>query len=192
MIRLIKCQIKNNRDISGITINGEDIILDDNIYKPELRFDLINSVKSEIGAEKYFMNLGFARARINYNDPIYGYNWRPVGPEIIVDEEWKLISDISDSKRDYTKYVLYKISTYGRIMSPDGDIRDTRLFAPLADGYIKTCILKDNIRIHDLVMLAFNGPRPSDSHLVHHIDGDKANNHYLNLTWKTMSEKTKK
>lgn len=193
LINLIKTQIKNGRTILGITIDEPNIILDESIYKPELQFDIIHSTKSfDIGAEQYFINLGFGKSRITYNNTIYGYDWKPIGVEQISDEEWKQISDIQDSKRNYAKYIDYQISNYGRIKTPKNEIRDTRMFKTLTDGSVKTYILKDNLKIHELVMLSFNEPRPSDKHLVHHIDGIKINNHYSNLQWKTMSEKCKK
>ena len=41
--------------------------------------------------------------------------------------------------------------------------------------------------IHSAVMLAFVGPRPEGMHVAH-ADGNKANNHISNLSYKTPSE----
>jgi hypothetical protein len=45
--------------------------------------------------------------------------------------------------------------------------------------------------IHQLVIKAYGPPRPSRSHEVNHIDGDKQNNHISNLEWVTRSENIK-
>lgn len=194
LIDHIKKQINIGRVILGITINNNEIIIDESVYKKILQFDLIYNIKDDttIGAEQYFANLGFSHSKINYDNIVYGYKWSPIEVEGINDEKWVQISELQDFKREYTKYVGYQISNYGRIKTPKNEIRDTRLFKTLNDGSVKTCILKDNIRIHDLVLLAFNGQRPSKKHLAHHKDSIKTNNHYLNLEWKTMSEKCKK
>jgi hypothetical protein len=42
--------------------------------------------------------------------------------------------------------------------------------------------------LHQLVCIAFHGPRPSPKHDAAHIDGNKANNHWSNLRWATRAE----
>lgn len=42
--------------------------------------------------------------------------------------------------------------------------------------------------VHQLVTLAFHGPRPSPSHDAAHGDGDKLHNHETNLRWATKAE----
>lgn len=42
--------------------------------------------------------------------------------------------------------------------------------------------------VHQLVALAFHGPRPSVRHHAAHDDGDKMNNHWTNVLWKTKEE----
>lgn len=50
------------------------------------------------------------------------------------------------------------------------------------DGKGKTCF------VHQLVALAFHGPRPSPRHHAAHRDGDKRNNTPLNVQWITKEE----
>ena len=42
--------------------------------------------------------------------------------------------------------------------------------------------------VHQLVALAFHGPRPSPAHEVAHGDGDNLHNHRSNLRWATRAE----
>ncbi len=42
--------------------------------------------------------------------------------------------------------------------------------------------------IHVLVALAFRGPRPTPEHQAAHDDGNKLNNHWTNIIWKTRVE----
>lgn len=42
--------------------------------------------------------------------------------------------------------------------------------------------------VHVIVATAFHGPRPSRDHEAAHADGNKANNHRDNISWKTRAE----
>ena len=42
--------------------------------------------------------------------------------------------------------------------------------------------------VHQLVLEAFVGPRPSPRHETRHLDGCKTNNHFLNLAWGTYAD----
>lgn len=42
--------------------------------------------------------------------------------------------------------------------------------------------------VHFLVAVTFHGPRPTPKHDAAHADGNKENNHYLNIRWATRSE----
>lgn len=42
--------------------------------------------------------------------------------------------------------------------------------------------------VHQLVAIAFIGPRPSRAYDCAHFDGDKGNNHWRNLRWATRAE----
>lgn len=56
-------------------------------------------------------------------------------------------------------------------------------------GYCAITVKSSNgqvsVKIHTLVALTFVGPKPSDDHEVAHEDGNRLNNHYKNLSWKT-------
>lgn len=62
------------------------------------------------------------------------------------------------------------------------------------DGYLYVKLYKNGKgtkkRIHRLVAETFI-PNPDNKPTVNHIDGDKLNNHYLNLEWATRSEQIK-
>lgn len=42
--------------------------------------------------------------------------------------------------------------------------------------------------VHQIVAFTFHGPRPSPTHHAAHDDGNKLNNHYSNVIWKTKVE----
>lgn len=42
--------------------------------------------------------------------------------------------------------------------------------------------------VHQVVALTFHGPRPSPQHHAAHDDGNKLNNHFSNVVWKTKVE----
>lgn len=44
------------------------------------------------------------------------------------------------------------------------------------------------VAVHQLVASAWIGKKPTEAHVVNHIDGDGTNNHYKNLEWVTQSE----
>lgn len=46
-------------------------------------------------------------------------------------------------------------------------------------------------RVHQLVACAFLGSKPTNKHIVNHIDGNKLNNCVSNLEWVTYSENTR-
>lgn len=59
-------------------------------------------------------------------------------------------------------------------------------------GYLQVSMWKDNKGkthfVHQLVALAFHGPRPSPRHHAAHRDGDKMNNRPTNVEWITKEE----
>lgn len=68
-----------------------------------------------------------------------------------------------------------------------------RLFTyPDKDGYLRVRVTVNgkirNLMVHQLVTLAFHGPRPSPSHQVRHLDGSRTNNCPVNLCWGTGQE----
>lgn len=98
---------------------------------------------------------------------------------------------------------FYKVSTHGRVFafkrenSRNYHCRHDHLLSLQSydkDGYLKCALHKDgkakHVRIHVLVAKAFI-PNPESKPEVNHLDGNKENNHYLNLEWATRSEQEK-
>lgn len=61
-------------------------------------------------------------------------------------------------------------------------------------GYLSVCLARGgrscNRYVHELVLIAWVGPRPSPDHEACHGDGNRANNALSNLRWGTYAENT--
>ena len=94
-----------------------------------------------------------------------------------MDEKWLKINDFE-----------YYISNYGRIKNSKD-----KILKNVTDntGYIVVTLVKDHKKykryIHRLVALYFVTNKNNYKE-VNHIDGNKSNNHYLNLEWTTRSK----
>lgn len=56
-------------------------------------------------------------------------------------------------------------------------------------AYRQTSLGRGNVvYVHQLVCEMFHGPKPSPSHMVRHLDGDRQNNSADNLCWGTHRE----
>lgn len=88
---------------------------------------------------------------------------------------------------------LYKVSSHGRIMSLKRGIPKI-LSLNFKNGYVRCILLKNSEKrtwlLHRLVYAAFVGEIPS-KHQVHHIDGNKHNNHLDNLALLSQIEHIK-
>lgn len=97
---------------------------------------------------------------------------------------------------------FYEVSNYGRVRSIERVVEhrkygkmlvSAKLLKPWNNmhGYCNVNLLKDGERkvfkVHRLVAEAFI-PNPENKYAVNHKDGNKTNNHYLNLEWCTKSE----
>lgn len=91
---------------------------------------------------------------------------------------------------------LYEVSSYGQVrrsngsrMAPAGYILKPRI---THDGYVRYGLSKNrrywHVKSHRLVALAFLGPPPFPKAHVAHFDGDRMNNHVLNLRWASQLE----
>ena len=79
----------------------------------------------------------------------------------------------------------FEISESGNIRSKRKDSYSTW---EDKDGYLRIKLKGKHYSIHHLVCWVFNGEKPSENHQVNHIDGNRKNNHYLNLEWTTQKE----
>ena len=83
----------------------------------------------------------------------------------------------------------YSVSNWGRVrlehktrLHEAGFILKQRIDST---GYPSADLDSARIRIHSLVALAFLGLKPASSYEINHRDGDKTNNHVMNLEWVT-------
>lgn len=79
------------------------------------------------------------------------------------------------------------------LVNPRGDIADADTFAPKSmfsddQGYVRVSLHGDAYGAHVLVAQAFVPGQTAERWQVNHIDGDKTNNHRLNLEWVTPQE----
>lgn len=91
-------------------------------------------------------------------------------------------------------YPNYFVSCDGFVLSLRQKSAKILSTQPRADGYVQVNLRCKNNKvkrfcIHRLVADAFLSPKKG-SFDVNHIDGNKANNSYLNLEWVTKSENT--
>lgn len=101
------------------------------------------------------------------------------------------VKDNIEEWRPITGYPGYEVSSLGRVFSQF--IHRARKHKIDKDGYPSLYLNRPDgppkyFHIHVLVCLAFNGPKPSPTHQVNHMDGVKTNNIPDNLEWVTVSE----
>ena len=88
-------------------------------------------------------------------------------------------------------YPAYEVSVDGVVRRCQGFRcrRAHRVLLPFIrpNGYAQVILYRDGRRqrfgVHQLVALAFLGPKPSPLHQVAHLDGQRLNNHVSNLAW---------
>lgn len=82
----------------------------------------------------------------------------------------------------------YEVSDRGRVRSYKRKPGPRILAAPVnSEGRPHVCLDGRSRKVHQLVMEAFVGPRPSGQEVLHR-DGDKSNNALTNLRYGTRSE----
>ena len=84
------------------------------------------------------------------------------------------------------KYSNYEVSNLGNVRIGDRMLTQGRH----RQGYKKVYLSKKSFFVHRLVALEYI-PNPGNKPQVNHKDGNKENNHYLNLEWVTQSENIK-
>lgn len=92
---------------------------------------------------------------------------------------------------------LYLVSDQGRVRTQHKRSRAKNGFLklrPKSDGYFHVALCRDgrrvDIGVHQLVLLAFAGPRPAGKE-ARHLNGNPADNRWPeNLVWGTKSENT--
>ena len=79
--------------------------------------------------------------------------------------------------------ILHNWRGYGR--------RELNQF-PNSNGYLRVHLTirgqEKSYMVHKLVALYYLPPRPSLKHELRHLDGNKSNNHFLNLAWGTRKD----
>lgn len=85
-----------------------------------------------------------------------------------------------------TQYKGYSVSDRGDVRGPRG-----RILRPNTHGWGYLTVTVTGAKcayVHQLVCIAFHGPRPTPMHQVAHGNGDPADNRVANLRWATPAE----
>ncbi len=86
-------------------------------------------------------------------------------------------------------YPEYEVSENGLVSRGGSILKPCRM---KRGGYIAVSLWQygkgKTWPVHQLVCMAFHGPRPTPKHHAAHDDGDKDNNHESNVLWKTKKE----
>lgn len=87
---------------------------------------------------------------------------------------------------------IYAVSSRGRVKSLPGPRRTDRVLRQSTSrGYAIVSLSRNGVmrthKVHQLVLLAFVGPRPEGA-ATRHLDGDRLNNAVENLQWGTYTE----
>lgn len=87
-----------------------------------------------------------------------------------------------------TQYAGYYVNEHGAVRGPSG-----RVLRPgRRSGYLSIHVTGGkNALVHQLVCIAFHGPRPTPTHQAAHNNGNPLDNRAVNLRWATRSENTK-
>lgn len=99
----------------------------------------------------------------------------------MIEEIWKEIPG----------YPGYVVSSFGRVVSLKPYKQGLKVATLDRRGYLRVAVSVDGVahgpRVHQLVALAFLGPRPGGME-VRHLDGDRTRNVPWNLAYGTSSE----
>lgn len=110
--------------------------------------------------------------------------------ELWPEEEWRPVPGYEG---------LYQVSSHERIWSQSrkgvgGQNIRGRTLKPSVEpfGYKRVVLYKDGVphgfRVHELVAMAFLGPRPAGARLIRHLDGDPGNSFASNLAYGDFEE----
>jgi hypothetical protein len=93
-------------------------------------------------------------------------------------ENWRAVPD-TDGR--------YEVSDLGRVRRRTADGTIPILPHRYGPGYLGVTVASRSRYVHELVALAFLGPRP-DGYEVDHVDGHRQNNKATNLEWVTPGQ----
>ena len=123
------------------------------------------------GINKTHLNFKWENAEVKNDENIDTYK----------DEIWK---DLKDSIFDeVNKFVNYKVSNYGRIKGYTDKILKPNKTSGVYVIPLRINKVEKYVRIHRLVLMAFNIARPEGKDEVDHIDSNPLNNKLTNLQW---------
>ena len=113
-----------------------------------------------------------------------GYFWRDVEEPDLDGEYW---TDVVDNNRDGTT-VVFKVSNFGRFQY--GNQKRKTFGCKKPEAY-RLCYLGKYYGVHELICQVFEGPKPTSSHTVDHLNRDPFDNRPDNLRWATKQQQAR-
>ena len=113
-----------------------------------------------------------------------GYFWRDAEDFDFGGEYW---TDVVDNNRGGTT-VVFKVSNFGRFQYGN---QKRKTFGRKKPEAYRLCYLGKDYGVHELICQVFEGPKPSSSHTVDHLNRDPFDNRPENLRWATKQQQAR-
>lgn len=122
---------------------------------------------------------------LGQNVPYNGYLWeyavKKEPPKIIDGEIWVCLKD--SIHPNISKFKKYYVSNFGRVKGHKGQLMTLSKSIGFQSLQLNNNGSYSTVRVHRLVLMAFNIPNPQNKKEVDHINSDPFDNRLINLRW---------
>ena len=156
---------------------------------------IINVFEKTNDAIYYFINILNLSQNIFYkyldsNKDLNGFIWERKNKKIIInnylDEKWVYLKD--SIYNEINIFPKYMISNYGRIKGHYNNILSNNKCNNYESIKLTNHNITKSMKIHRIVIMAFNIPNINNKKEVDHIDSNKNNNKLDNLRWASKND----